>query len=495
MSITPPPEVRRIQLRRGTTQEWEQANPVLLEAEIGIDTEAKQFKVGDGISPWLFLEYGGLVGAMGPRGEVGPPGDAGPPGPSGTGVRIVGTASDPSELPDPFGGQVGDAYVIGTDLWVWTGAKWENMGEIRGPAGEQGPRGEGGVGVPEGGTVGQLLTKAGVSDFDTDWGDAPPSLPPGGSTGQLLAKASPLDNDAAWVDKPSSLPPGGATDQTLAKASPSDFDVKWAPPPPPPTPPQVYSGASAPSPRGDNLIWINPGEAQPAGVAPWVRLTRQEFEALDPPDPNTLYIITKPPPPEIEVVGTNSAGATTVSIPAHQAGDLLIMCARRANNTAASVPAASGTVPAWSTIFGGTGAGTLSLITASAIASASGRTSGTWTNADRLLVMVLRSDGTLAIGATAENSVTAGTTSLVYPALTPQRKDGSSWGVRVAARAGTGNVDIAAPPGWTRRHIEPSPTGLLALHTRAMLDDNIAADTVTWTSAVFRTHTIEVTAT
>lgn len=43
-----------------------------------------------------------------------------------------------------------------------------------GPAGETGPKGEAGqagVGVPAGGTVGQVITKTGDNDFATAWQD------------------------------------------------------------------------------------------------------------------------------------------------------------------------------------------------------------------------------------------------------------------------------------------------------------------------------------
>lgn len=47
----------KIQLRRDTTANWESADPVLSEGEIGWDTTLKQGKVGDGVSLWSELEY------------------------------------------------------------------------------------------------------------------------------------------------------------------------------------------------------------------------------------------------------------------------------------------------------------------------------------------------------------------------------------------------------------------------------------------------------
>jgi hypothetical protein len=49
-----------------------------------------------------------------------------------------------------------------------------------GPQGEQGPQGDPGVGIPEGGTTGQVLAKVSDDDYDTDWVD--PSGGGGGST-------------------------------------------------------------------------------------------------------------------------------------------------------------------------------------------------------------------------------------------------------------------------------------------------------------------------
>lgn len=45
----------RIPLMHGTTSEWEAENPVLLEGEMGLDTEKKIVKVGDGSTSWKDL--------------------------------------------------------------------------------------------------------------------------------------------------------------------------------------------------------------------------------------------------------------------------------------------------------------------------------------------------------------------------------------------------------------------------------------------------------
>jgi len=47
----------RIQLRKGTQQEWETGNPVLLAGEVGIDLSNYRIKTGDGFSNWNDLPY------------------------------------------------------------------------------------------------------------------------------------------------------------------------------------------------------------------------------------------------------------------------------------------------------------------------------------------------------------------------------------------------------------------------------------------------------
>ncbi len=47
----------RLQLRRGTAQQWEDADPTLAAGEIGIETDTNTFKFGDGNTPWTQLSY------------------------------------------------------------------------------------------------------------------------------------------------------------------------------------------------------------------------------------------------------------------------------------------------------------------------------------------------------------------------------------------------------------------------------------------------------
>jgi hypothetical protein len=199
----------------------------------------------------------------------------------------------------------------------------------------------------------------------------------------------------------------------------------------------------------------------------------------------------------IELVGTNSAAATSVAIPAHQAGDLIIISARRANNTAPSLPAGGGTVPTFLGAESG-GANTLSMRTAYAIATANNHTSGTWTNASHIVCTVLRGvGGSIRVGNT--NSTNAASTqTIVYPSLSLLRSTGTSYGYRAGTR-GTADSEVAnAPSGaqtWTNQVVQPAgASALIAVHTAAGLTANPTADTVntTGSAAPYRAHTLEI---
>jgi hypothetical protein len=96
----------------------------------------------------------GPTGPQGPTGAAstvaGPTGPTGPTGPVGAGLNIIGTVSGPSGL--PVSGNAGDAYIIGSDLYVWDGAAWTNVGNIVGPTGPTGATGPTGSNGPTGPT-------------------------------------------------------------------------------------------------------------------------------------------------------------------------------------------------------------------------------------------------------------------------------------------------------------------------------------------------------
>ena len=62
-----------IQIRRDTAANWNGADPILAQGELGLETDTDKLKVGDGLTPWVSLGYliddaGGYVTAD----QVGP---------------------------------------------------------------------------------------------------------------------------------------------------------------------------------------------------------------------------------------------------------------------------------------------------------------------------------------------------------------------------------------------------------------------------------------
>jgi hypothetical protein len=49
--------IARLRLRRDTAANWAAENPVLLDGELGIETDTRSIKVGDGTNAWSALTY------------------------------------------------------------------------------------------------------------------------------------------------------------------------------------------------------------------------------------------------------------------------------------------------------------------------------------------------------------------------------------------------------------------------------------------------------
>jgi len=86
----------------------------------------------------------GQDGQDGQDGQPGLDGQDGQDGADGTSVNIVGNYTDSNGNAPSFNGvNSGDGYLNNFDghLWVWSGASWTDVGEIRGPQGLQGDLG------------------------------------------------------------------------------------------------------------------------------------------------------------------------------------------------------------------------------------------------------------------------------------------------------------------------------------------------------------------
>jgi len=118
----------------------------------------------------------------------------------------------------------------------------------------------------------------------------------------------------------------------------------------------------------------------------------------------------------VSFVGSASTEATSVTLPAHQAGDLILIFAGRTG--AATVP----TIPAgWrfasQTTQSGTTPPAIGCSVGWKIATSSAETSGTWTGATMLLAVVIRDDANLLVIGGIGKTNTSGTTTVNYPVL------------------------------------------------------------------------------
>lgn len=127
----------------------------------------------------------GATGAVGPKGDPGEKGDKGDPG-------VKGDKGDPG--PQGLQGVPGEAGPQGL-----RGDKGD-----KGDAGEKGDPGENGVGVPVGGTTGQVLAKVDGTDYNTQWID-PPVEPV--EQAAYLVKA-PIGTIVIWSGEVDAIPEG-----------------------------------------------------------------------------------------------------------------------------------------------------------------------------------------------------------------------------------------------------------------------------------------------
>ena len=150
----------------------------------------------------------------------------------------------------------------------------------------------------------------------------------------------------------------------------------------------------------------------------------------------------------ITYVSAASASAESLTLPSHQAGDLLLLFAYRANSTAQPTQ-----VSGW--LGTGTSLGTTNFIGAWwKIATSSSEVSGTWTNTTQIACLVYRpaSGYTLAVTCFSGGGGTAGVGGLItYPVFTQISTPFDSWLVGAAGHRQI-NTDIeVAPSGMTNR--------------------------------------------
>jgi hypothetical protein len=152
----------------------------------------------------------GDTGDTGPTGPQGPKGDTGDTGAPGTSVNIKGEVATVGALPSS-GNSIGDAYIVTADgnLYTWTGSAWLDVGQIVGPQGPTGPQGPQGI-QGETGATGATGPQGiqGIQGPKGDTGDTGPTgpagtngvgVPVGGTAGQVLSKINATDYNTQWI--------------------------------------------------------------------------------------------------------------------------------------------------------------------------------------------------------------------------------------------------------------------------------------------------------
>ena len=149
------------------------------------------------------------------------------------------------------------------------------------------------------------------------------------------------------------------------------------------------------------------------------------------------------------VSAASTAASTSVVLPAHQAGDLILVIALSTSQATVSIPAAGGTVPTWNApaaSSGGSLPGVSSCRFQWAIATGSSTTSGTWTNANRLAAFVFRNVHQTSPLVANGTSNTTGTT----PSMTLNRTDQTSQVLYAFCGFGTSPGFVAIADHTTR---------------------------------------------
>jgi hypothetical protein len=177
------------------------------------------------------------------------------------------------------------------------------------------------------------------------------------------------------------------------------------------------------------------------------------------------------------VVSSASAVGTTLTMPAHQAGDLLIGVGMGKSTT--SLTTAAG----WCGVTDAFNPATTRDHIAYKVATSSAETFGTWTGATAVWVGVYRKDPALewwvgrlkqpaAPGPTQLSHVSAqynaSSTTITYPNLTtPTEVDADLWLLRLAIHTVATNMLANTPTGWTRR--SGDNTGISAMDTNGVV--------------------------
>lgn len=139
----------------------------------------------------------------------------------------------------------------------------------------------------------------------------------------------------------------------------------------------------------------------------------------------------------------------SLALPTHATGDLILIFAVAPWENAITKPAAGGTIPSWTTSFASGTGGEFYMHIAWAVATASDRTSGTWTNGYGMQAAVL--SGQDSISPIGGRSTNWGYSQTAAPALALSKTDGSSQVLQFCSVINATFGDTFSSAGYTAR--------------------------------------------
>lgn len=185
-------------------------------------------------------------------------------------------------------------------------------------------------------------------------------------------------------------------------------------------------------------------------------------------DIDDVWVCDKTHRVPIAISGITVSNTTSVTLPTHNTGSLIIIYAYAQGSGAPSAPSAGGTVPAWTTIDSYSNSWA-NYRTAYYVATASNHTSGTWTGATSMMAVVINGAKTSGpIGGHAAGANTTGS-NIQAPAVTMSKTDGTSMLLHFyGAGDGVNNPTSwgSTPAGYTQRQTTTYTYNFLCLNTK-----------------------------
>ena len=137
--------------------------------------------------------------------QKGATGGVGLTGPSGASVVMRGKKDNQNELPvntETHTNQIGDTYLIASEMHTWDGGEWKNLGSLKGDTGDRGPRGASVTGEKGDTGLDGYNGKDGVyTSFVYMVSDDQPGTPTGG-TWNGASETYPSSTEGYWTDNP-----------------------------------------------------------------------------------------------------------------------------------------------------------------------------------------------------------------------------------------------------------------------------------------------------